>query len=241
MFGDCLDLMKTIEPKTVDLIATDLPYGTTACKWDIVIPFESLWKETKRILRPNGVFVTTSTQPFTSLLITSNLNWYKFCGVWNKKNAGNYQLAKKQPLKIHEDYVVFSPGKGCYYPQMTLRDKPIVKGGNKCKSESSPILHAKEEFKGKVYTHKYPESIVYFPTRQEKENFHPTQKPILFYEYIIKTYSEQNSLVLDLCMGSGTTGEACINTKRNFIGIENHRPYYDIAEKRILGTAVPNE
>ena len=231
---DCLEGMKRIADGSVDMVLCDLPYGTTHCKWDTVIPFEPLWEQYKRVIKSNGAIVLTASQPFTSALVMSNTKMFRYCWVWNKKFSGNFANAKYQPMKIHEDICVFSKKSATYIPQMTQRSKPIVNGGNKCVSESARFgsKYRKEGFK-KTYTEKYPESILMYSSRAEKRGLHPTQKPVALFEYLIKTYTNPGELVLDNCMGSGTTAIACMNTGRNFIGFEMDKGYYDIACKRI--------
>jgi len=231
--GDCLELYKNIAPKSIDLILTDLPYGTTACKWDTIIPFDKLWEMVNYLLKPNGTFITTASQPFTSNLVMSNPKQFKFAWVWNKKFNSNFALKNYQPQKIHEDIVVFSNGVSLFNGQKTKRDEPIKNGANKCKSESSKIAHAKPEYENKVYDYKEPESILYYSNRAEKRGYHPTQKPVALFEYLLKTYSNENMIIFDPFMGSGTTGIACKNTNRNFIGIEKDENYFKIAEQRI--------
>jgi len=231
--GDCLELYKNIEPKSIDLILTDLPYGTTACKWDTIIPFDKLWGMVNYLLKPNGTFITTASQPFTSNVVMSNPKQFKFAWVWNKKFNSNFALKNYQPQKIHEDILVFSNGVSLFNGQKTKRDEPIKHGANKCKSESSRIAHAKQEYENKVYAYKEPESILYYSNRAEKRGYHPTQKPIALFEYLLKTYSNENMTIFDPCMGSGTTGIACKNLNRNFIGIEKDEAYFKIAEQRI--------
>ena len=226
--GDCLEILPTLPDKSVDAIITDLPYGTTACKWDVIIPLEPMWRQIKRVCR--GAFVTTTSQPFTSALVMSNPKHFSHSWIWNKRYPANYPLAKKQPMKIHEDVLVFG---GNYNPIMTERKNPIKKGANKGASVFRGGLERKD-YIGKVYTHKYPESIILFPTRQEK-SLAPTQKPVTLYEYLIRTYTNEGDIVLDFCMGSGTTGVACKNTNRNFIGIEKELKYFEIAKSRIMG------
>jgi site-specific DNA-methyltransferase (adenine-specific) len=229
--GDCLEIMKDLADKSVDMILCDLPYGTTACKWDTIIPFEALWEQYERIIRDNGAIVLTASQPFTSKLIMSNIDLFKYTWVWNKTYPANYPLAKKQPMKIHEDVCVFGKG-NAYNPIMTKRDKPIRKGSNKGASVFNKGLE-KEEYKGKIYEYKYPESIVSFPTRKEGAKIHPTQKPVPLFEYMISTYSKEGDVVIDNCSGSGTTGIAAINTNRNFILIEKDDSYFDLSANRI--------
>lgn len=231
--GDCLELMKDIPDKSIDMILCDLPYGTTACKWDNIIPFEPLWHEYERIIKDNGAIVLTASQPFTTVLIASNIKRFKFSWIWNKKFAGNFALSKYQPQKIHEDVIVFSKGVTIFNSQKIKRDKPIKHGANKCLSESSSIAHAKEEYKNKVYDWKEPESIINISNRSEKRGLHPTQKPIALFEYLINTYTNEGETVLDNCIGSGTTAIAAINTNRHFIGMEKDEGYFNIANKRV--------
>lgn len=233
--GDCLVEMQKIADKSVDMVLCDLPYGTTACKWDTVIPFEPLWLSYRRIVKNNGAIVLFGSQPFTTLLISSNLKGFKFAWIWDKKFAGNFALKNYQPQKIHEDIVVFSHSgeTTIFNPQMIKRDTPIKHGGNKCASKSSSIKYAKKEYESKVYELKYPESIIHISNRSEKRGLHPTQKPVALLEYLIKTYTNEGDTVLDNTMGSGSTGVACVNTCRNFIGIELNDEYFNIASKRI--------
>lgn len=235
---DCLAGMKEINDASIDMILCDLPYGTTQCKWDTVIPFEPLWEQYRRVIKLNGAIVLTASQPFTSALVMSNPKMFKYCWVWDKKFSGNFALAKYQPMKIHEDICVFSKKTATYIPQMTQRSKPIMNGGNKCASESAPFSRnsRKEGFK-KTYTEKYPESILKYSSRAEKRGLHPTQKPVALFEYLIKTYTNPGETVLDNCIGSGTTAIAAINTGRHYIGFEKDAGYFDIAQKRIKGVS----
>jgi site-specific DNA-methyltransferase (adenine-specific) len=228
---DCLEGMKLIPDKSIDMILCDLPYGTTACKWDAVIPFEPLWEQYERIIKDNGAIVLTASQPFTTVLINSNLKAFRYCWVWNKKKAGNIFLAKKQPMKIHEDVIVFSKKPHNYYPQMIKRDK-VKRSKNYGTGEAIGGTKEKED-KVYTYTHKYPTSILEFSNAVQKGKVHPTQKPVALFEYLIKTYTNDGETVLDNCIGSGTTAIACINTGRNFIGFELDKHYCDIANERI--------
>lgn len=230
--GDCLAEMTTIPDKSVDMILCDLPYGTTACKWDVVIPFEPLWSHYKRIIKDRGAIVLFGSEPFSSHLRMSNMAGFKYDWIWNKKFASNFTLAKKQPLKIHEIISVFNSG--VYYPQMSVRDTPIKLGKNASKSGSANLASAKPEYDGKVYDKKNPESIYFLSNRSEGQvRLHETQKPVALLEYLIRTYTLEGETVLDNCMGSGSTGVACLNTSRHFIGIEKDDKYFQIASDRI--------
>ena len=227
MQGDCLELMKDIPDGSVNLILCDLPYGTTDCKWDSVIPFEPLWKAYKRIIKANGAIVLTASQPFTTVLAASNINEFKYQWVWKKERPSNPQLAKLQPLKFHEDILVFANGKATYNPQGVIE---IPKEKLKVhKPEKNLLGHCQR--KPYIQTHTgYPKSIVSFSAER---GHHPTQKPVALMEYLIKTYTNEGDTVLDNCMGSGTTGVACVNTNRSFIGIEMDAKYFNIAQNRI--------
>ena len=227
--GDCLQLMKQIPNKSIDMILCDLPYGTTACKWDSVIPFEPLWEQYNRIIKDNGAIVLFGSEPFSSYLRMSNIKNFKYDWIWNKKLAGNGILAKKQPLKIHEIVSVFNSG--IYIPQMTKgRYRKKMTGGIK-ESEITGGNSVVDEYSNDLY---YPKTILeYGIGNMRKGRLHPTQKPVALLEYLIKTYTNEGDVVLDNCMGSGSTGVACVNTNRNFIGIELDRDYFNIAKKRI--------
>ena len=235
--SDCLEKMAEIETGSIDMILTDPPYGTTACKWDSIIPLEPMWEQLKRIIKPNGAIVMTASQPFTTTLIASNMDGFAFCWVWDKCFAANFVQAKRQPLKDHEDVLVFTKSgkQPQYFPQMTKRDKPIKKGGNK-QSKAIPLAqteNAKAFGKSKkVYDLKFPTSQIRFSCR-EGRGLHPTQKPVALMEYLIKTYTDEGETVLDFTMGSGTTGVAAKNLNRGFIGIEMDDKYFAIAQERI--------
>ncbi len=226
---DCFETFKRIDDKSIDMVMCDLPYGTTACKWDTIIPFEPLWREYKRIIKEHGAIVLTASQPFTSALVMSNIKMFKYELIWDKK-FGIPAHAKIRPMKTHENILIFAEGKPQYFPQMIKRDKPIKSGGNNCNSITSPLSRI-EGWK-KTYDTKFPISILNYP-RNIGRTIHPTQKPVALFEYLIKTYTNEGDLVLDNCMGSGTTAIACINTKRNYIGCELDKTYYDIIIKRI--------
>ena len=223
--------MKEISDDSIDMILCDLPYGTTACKWDTIIPFEPLWEQYKRIIKENGAIVLFGSQPFTSALVMSNPKMYRYNWVWHKTRPSNFPLAKKQPMKYHEDICVFGKKSPNYYPQMVKSDKVRKKGKNEGYRGFNKGLE-KPEYLDKEYTDFYPSSIQTFPLHNGGL-LHPTQKPVALLEYLIKTYTNEGETVLDNCMGSGTTGVACVNTNRKFIGIELDEKYYDISCKRI--------
>jgi DNA modification methylase len=230
--GDCLELMKYIPDGSIDAIITDPPYGTTACKWDSVIPFDLMWEQLNRIIKPKGAIVLFGSEPFSSALRMSNIKNYKYDWVWDKKLAGNGVLAKIQPLKIHELIHIFSSkGKSIYLPQKTkgkLRKKMFNGVG------TTTILNTLSKCKETYNDEYYPKTILEFSMAgQRKGRLHPTQKPVELMEYLIKTYTNELETVLDFTMGSGTTGVACVNTKRKFIGIEQDDKYFEIAKERI--------
>ena len=230
IYGDCLDEMKNISNESIDSIITDPPYGTTACKWDSIISLAPMWEQLKRIIKKNGAIVMTASQPFTTILISSNLKMFKYCWVWDKKIPSGMSYARFQPMRRSEDVIVFCHGKTIYNAQMILRDKPIKSGGTK-KSDSAPIANKDPKFK-KTYMYKNPTNIIVFD-KVRRHSLHPTQKPVALMEYLIKTYTNKDEIVLDFAMGSGSTGVACKNLNRDFIGIELDRTYFEIAEKRI--------
>ena len=224
--GDCLELMKDVPDGSVDMILADLPYGTTRNKWDEVIPFEPLWEQYERVIKDNGAIVLTASQPFTTDLIASNRKLYKYIWYWQKTKPSNHLNAKRQPLRTIEDIVVFYKKQATYNPKMTKREKPIIG-----KDTGSQKTYGKT--KGgysKEYTHRYPVNLLRFPRDKQ---VHPTQKPVALFEYLIKTYTNEGDTVLDNVMGSGTTGVACKNLNRNFIGMELDEEYFKIAKDRI--------
>ena len=229
--GDCLEKMKDIPDKSIDMILCDLPYGTTACKWDMIISFELLWKQYNRIIKDNGAVVLTATNPFSSVLVSSNLKGFKHEWIWQKEIGVGFQVAKYRPMQEHEHVLVFTKNgeRVNYYPIKEKRDKPIKSKGASTKSGSSPIDYLNNI--NITYVDRYPTSIKRF--QRDNNKIHPTQKPVALLEYLIKTYTLEGETVLDNCMGSGTTGVACKNLNRNFIGIELDPEYFKIAEKRI--------
>ena len=232
--GDCLEIMdRLIEEDTkVDAIICDPPYGTTACKWDTVIPFDDMWERLNKLIESNGAIVLFGNEPFTSKLICSNLKSFKYRLDWNKKIPSGMSYARYRPMQQTEDIIVFTKNgeKTIYNPQMTKRDKPIKSGGTK-HSETAPIKYKDKDFK-KTYEYKNPTTLIEYD-KIRKGSLHPTQKPTDLLEYLIKTYTNENETVLDFTMGSGSCGVACMNTNRKFIGIELDKNYFDIASKRI--------
>jgi site-specific DNA-methyltransferase (adenine-specific) len=214
---------------SIDAIITDLPYGTTACKWDSVIPFAPMWEVVKHVLKPRGAFVTTASQPFTSALVMSNPQDFKEEVIWDKKIPSGMSYARFMHMRQHENILVFCDGRMTYNPQTSIRDIAI-KGGGMSKGETTnnqKLIALK-----KTYATKQPTTIISFD-KIRRGSLHPTQKPVALYEYLIRTYTNEGETVLDMTMGSGTTGVACMNTGRNFVGIERDAEYFKIAERRI--------
>lgn len=229
--GDCLELMKKIPDKSIDMILCDLPYGTTACKWDSVIPFDQLWDQYNRIAKDNAAIVLFATEPFGSSLRMSNIKNYKYDWIWDKKKGTGFLNAKKQPMRNHEFICVFYKKQCRYNPQKTTGHK-LKKSYKSEKNQTDVYGYMKN---GCTYesNERYPRSIQVFSTDTQKSALHPTQKPVALLEYLIKTYTNIGDIVLDNCMGSGSTGVACINTFRQFIGIEINETYFNIAKERI--------
>ena len=232
LFGNCLERMKEIPDGSVDLILTDPPFGTTKCSWDSVIPFEPMWYELKRIIKPNGAIVLFGSQPFTSSLIMSNPKMFKYEQIWDKNKGTQPQLANVQPMKSHENILVFGKGKINYYPQKTKGD-PYTRDNKQNHTEHSlskglkPIKQVNTGFR-------FPKTVLMYPRDfSAQTRLHPTQKPVPLMEYLVKTYTNELETVLDFTMGSGTTGVACVNTNRKFIGIEQEEGYFKIAQDRI--------
>jgi len=236
---DCLEGMKLIDDKSIDMILCDLPYGTTACKWDTIIPFESLWEQYERIIKDNSAIVLTASQPFTSELIHSNLKMFKYEWIWKKTRPTGFSHSKNMPLKDYEDICVFSKGiiqhahltnnRMNYYPQGVRECNKKIKRTSKGFEGTMERKSQTNEYVAKLEN--FPRMVLEIPS--EGKTIHPTQKPITLFEYLIKTYTQEGELVLDNCIGSGTTAIACINTNRNYIGFELDKHYCDIANERI--------
>lgn len=236
--GDCLELMKNIPDGSVDMILCDLPYGTTACKWDVIIPFEPLWEQYERVIKPNGAIVLTASQPFTSALVMSNPNMFRYAWVWKKSKCGNFQIAKYQPLKYTEDVLVFSKKSHLYYPILENASE-ATKNRRQYSYQGSKDLGGIKHMASGEYQQQFnngkdkinPKNII--EVANERNNVHPTQKPVALFEYLIKTYTKGGETVLDNCAGSGTTAIACINTNRNYICMEKDPVYYEGIVKRV--------
>lgn len=223
--GDCLDIMPTLPAASVDLILCDLPYGTTQNKWDSVIPLDRLWTEYLRILKFDAAVVLTASQPFTTALVSSNYEMFKYCWVWEKSAATGHLNAKRMPMKLHEDVCVFSKRACPYNPQGLAKLGKMTRRGNNGTNFGASGTENYQEFTN------YPRSII--PFAADPKPVHPTQKPVALMEYLIRTYTNEGDTVLDNCMGSGTTGVACNSTGRKFIGIERDPAYFEIARKRV--------
>ena len=233
MHGDCLEMMKEIPDGSVDMVLTDPPYGTTACKWDSIIPLEPMWEQLKRVIKPNGAIVMTASQPFTTTLIASNMKMFRYEWVWDKHIPRGMSQAKHQPMRKHENVLVFSSTYPFnYFPVMTKRDKPVTVRNYQKKGDSFHGSY-KDNTKTYTYTHSNPNTLIVGCWEANKGKLHPTQKPVALMEYLIKTYTNEGETVLDFTMGSGTTGVACKNLNRNFIGIELDENYFEIAKDRI--------
>ena len=249
--GDCLEKMKDIPDKSIDMILCDLPYGNfTACKWDVIIPFEPLWEQYKRVIKDRGAIVLFASQPFTTSLISSNLEMFKYCWYWKKSKPNGWQHSKNKPMTVIEELCVFSKSsighvrqlgdkRMQYNPQgvTSVGSKKIKAGAHGAMMGARPNQIGKEyeAFTG------FPHNMLDYANVTGKQAIHPTQKPVLLLEYLIKTYTLEGETVLDNTMGSGSTGIACINTKRNFIGIEKDGKYFEIAKKRIADAIKDSE
>lgn len=242
--GDCLDVLPQLAAGSVDAILTDIPYGTTACSWDVVIPFEPMWAGVKHVLKPRGVFVTTASQPFTSMLVMSNLEGFKYDLVWDKVNPVGFLNCNNAPLRSHESIIIFYQMQSTYNPQKNKKNyngfrtgKGFTKTGQEIRPGVYGIIKNTSGFRSE---YSYPKSILTISKgggQITKDYEHPTQKPVELYSYLTRTYTNEGDTVLDFCAGSGTTGVACMQLGRRFIGIEIEPKYFDIAAKRIATAA----
>ena len=238
--ADCMEFMQNIPDKSIDCIICDLPYGTTACSWDVVIPFDKLWEQYKRIRKDNTPIVLFGSEPFSSFLRCSNLKEFKYDWVWNKLSGGNVLITKYQPLKVHEIISVFSKGKSNYFPileygyESRINEKPTIKNSEMFYVKSNKFFKTD---KNKPADSRYPKSIITYSKQASEccnsQSIHPTQKPLKLIEYLIKTYSNEGDLILDNCSGSGTLAVACHNLKRRFICIEKDKDYYEASVERL--------
>ena len=231
MKGDCLELMKTIPDESVDLILTDPPYGTTACKWDSIIPFDLMWEQLKRIIKPDGAIVLFGSEPFSSLLRCSNLKMFKYDWIWEKSKATGFLNSKKQPLRAHETVSVFYSKQPTYNPQM-IKGESYNKGVRK-EQTSDDVYGRFNQVEVKSDGLRFPRSVQYFKTAESEGGFHKTQKPVALLEYLIKTYTQENETVLDFTAGSMSTAIACINTNRKGIMIEKDEHYFKVGSDRV--------
>lgn len=229
--GDCLELMKDIPDKSIDMILCDLPYGTTRNKWDTQIPIDFLWKQYVRVIKDNGAIVLFSAEPFTSQLVTSNIKLFRYDLIWSKPQGSDFLNANRKPLRAHENICVFYKSQPTYNAQKSMGKPYKAKSGETTSSNFGKFNgnHHTENIDGK----RYPLTVLNFNGEHNKGKMHPTQKPIPLLEYLVKTYTNEGDTVLDNCMGSGSTGVACVNTRRNFIGIEIDEKYFNIAKHRI--------
>ena len=238
--GDCLELMNDIPDKSVDMIFTDLPYGTTHCKWDSIIPLDELWIHYKRIIKDNGAILLFAQTPFDKVLGSSNLQMLKYEWIWEKTQATGHLNAKKMPMKAHENILVFYKKLPTYNPQMTEGHTPIHSYTKYISTQNNTEIYGRmnREISGGGETTRYPRSVLTFASDKQTCYLHPTQKPLALCEYMVKTYTNEGDLVLDSCMGSGTCGVAAKKLGRKFIGIELESQYFDIAQKRIQDIVV---
>jgi site-specific DNA-methyltransferase (adenine-specific) len=230
--GDCLEIMPTLEASSVDCILADIPYGTTACKWDTVIPFAPMWECIKRVIKPRGAVVLFGSQPFTSALVMSNPKWFKYAWVWDKNRGNGHLVARVRPMQQTEDIAVFCNSSPVYSPQMVKRDKPRQFGGSPSQTQVLTKQVYKDGYTREDYTERYPINLLRF-SWSNRDGLHPTQKPVDLMAYLIRTYTNPGETVLDFTMGSGTTGVAAIQEGRKFIGIEKDAGYFEIAQRRV--------
>lgn len=229
--GDCLTLLNDVPDQSIDMILCDLPYGSTKCKWDIAIPFDKLWAQYDRVIKENGVVALFATEPFASYLRLSHIQTYKYDWVWDKVKVTGFLNANKQPMRCHELVCIFYSGQCLYNPQKSYGYKRIK--SHRGKTLQTEVYGRMNNDNTYESDERYPRSIVVFPSDTYNRSYHPTQKPVALCEYLINTYTNPGEVVLDNCMGSGTTGVACVNTHRNFIGIESDPEYFLTAQQRI--------
>ena len=239
LFGDCLERMKEIPDGSIDLILTDPPYGTVKCSWDSVIPFEPMWKQLKRIIKPNGAVVLFGAEPFSSLLRCSNIKDFKYDWVWEKSKATGFLNSKRQPLRAHEIISVFYSKPPTYTPQMT--EGVAYNKGVRKEQTQNDVYGSFDRVEVKSDGLRFPRSVQYFKTAESEGSFHKTQKPVPLLEYLIKTYTQEGETVLDFTFGSCSTGVACLNTNRKFLGVEMNDKYFDIGVKRMQESAIKGE
>lgn len=231
--GDCLEVMQVLPDKSIDMILCDLPYGTTRNHWDSIIPLDNLWEQYKRIIKDSGAIILTAQTPFDKILGCSNLEWLRYEWVWEKTLATGHLNAKKMPMKAHENVLVFYKNLPTYNPQKTYgHPRKVSKVEHKQNSKATTNYN---DYGLTTYdsTERYPRSVQSFATDKQKEAYHPTQKPVALFEYLIRTYTNEGDLILDNCIGSGTTAVAALNCNRNFVGIEIESEYVGIAKRRI--------
>ena len=240
--GNCLDLMPKIPDGSIDMVLVDPPYGTTSCKWDTVIDLDKMWEQLKRIVKPNGAIVIFGSEPFSSVLRLSNLEMFKYDWIWEKCKPSNFMLANKQPLKYHEILSIFYK-KQCTYNKQFWYTKPMNTVYRQCGADENSVIGKNKSIKAKELNSKKrnPKSIIKIPevignSKEKAEGKHPTQKPVALIEYLLKTYTKENDLVLDFAMGSATTGVGCIKLSRNFIGMEIEKEIFETAKKRLCKT-----
>lgn len=230
ILGECLEVMRAVSDCSVDMVCADLPYGTTQCAWDVIIPFDALWEQYLRIAKPEAAIVLCAAQPFASMVVASNPKHYRYEWIWEKGNATGFLNAKKQPLRAHESAQVFYRQQPVYNPQMSSGHERKTAKRKTVNSECYGKALALSEYDS---TERYPRSVQFFSSDKQAGSFHPTQKPVAWMEFLIKTYTNEGQVVMDNTMGSGTTGVACMNIGRKFIGIEQDKKYFDIAKSRM--------
>jgi len=233
--GDCLDLMEDIPEQSIDMICTDLPYGTTCAKWDSVIEFHRLWKQYEQVIKQNGAIVLFAQPPFDKLLACSNLKLFRYEWIWEKTQATGHLNANRMPLKAHENILVFYKKLPVYHPQKTTGHTPVHDCTKTITSQNKSSLYGKcnREVSGGGSTERYPRDVIQFASDKQTSYLHPTQKPVALCEYLIRTYTNKDDVILDSCMGSGTTGVACLRTQRKFIGMEKDNTFFSVAKDRI--------